>query len=52
MAVLDHGRLIAHGSPAEVLTPEMISNHWGVHAHTDVDEDGSVTVTVRRRQQA
>ena len=51
MAVLDHGRLITHGSPAEVLTPEMISNHWGVHAHTEVD-GGSVTVTVRRRQQA
>ena len=51
MAVLDHGRLITHGSPAEVLTPEMIASHWGVHAHTEVD-GGSVTVTVRRRQQA
>lgn len=52
MAVLDGGRLVIHGTPAEVITPEIIARHWGVHADTDVDADGSVTVTVRRRQQA
>jgi iron complex transport system ATP-binding protein len=50
VAVLDDGHLITHGTPAEVLTPEIIANHWGVHAHSVVDEDGSVTVTVHRRQ--
>ena len=50
IAVLDGGRLITHGIPAEVITPGIIADHWGVHAHTKVDEDGSVTVTVRRRQ--
>ena len=50
IAVLDGGRLITHGTPAEVITPGIIADHWGVHAHTEVDEDGSVTVTVRRRQ--
>ncbi len=50
IAVLDGGRLIAHGTPAEVITPGIIADHWGVHARTEIDEDGSVTVTVRRRK--
>lgn len=51
IAVLSAGRLVAHGAPSCVLTPEIIGAHWGVDAVCDVDEDGSVIVTVRRRRE-
>lgn len=51
VAVMAEGRLVANGRPAEVLTPETIGAHWGVDATTDVDHDGAVTVTVRRRRE-
>ena len=51
VAVLADGGLVAHGSPRNVLTPEVIGAHWGVDATCDVDDDGSVTVTVRRRRE-
>lgn len=52
VAVLADGRLVAAGTPREVLTPDVIGAHWGVEASCDVDaEDGSVTVTVRRRKE-
>ncbi len=51
VAVLADGRLVADGTPAEVLTPQIIGAHWGVDATTEVDEDGAVTVTVRRRRE-
>ena len=51
VAVLADGRLVTDGTPREVLTPEVIGAHWGVDATCDVDDDGSVTVTVRRRRE-
>jgi iron complex transport system ATP-binding protein len=50
LAVLHEGRLVAHGSPAEVLTPEGIGRWWGVEASCTVDGEGRVDVTVRRRR--
>ena len=50
IAVLDAGRLVADGRPAEILTPELIARHWGVDARTEVDDEGAVTVTVHRRR--
>jgi len=49
LAVLHEGRLVAHGSPAEVLTPEAIGRWWGVEADVSADPIGRVSVTVRRR---
>ncbi len=51
VAVLAGGRLVAAGAPSHVLTPEVIGTHWGVEATCDVDDDGAVTVTVRRRRE-
>jgi len=51
VAVLAEGRLVDAGAPRDVLTPELIGRHWGVHASCDVDDDGAVTVTVRRRRE-
>lgn len=51
LAVLADGRLVAAGTPAEVLTPERLARHWGVDATCTVDPDGSVSVTVRRRRE-
>ena len=50
IAVLDAGRLVADGRPAEILTSELIARHWGVDARTEVDDEGAVTVTVHRRR--
>ena len=52
IAVLDTGQLVADGRPAEILTPKLIARHWGVDARTEVDPEGAVTVTVRRRRPA
>ena len=49
LAVLSEGRLVAAGTPAEVLNPATIGRWWGVDATTAVDADGRVDVTVRRR---
>lgn len=51
VAVMADGRLVADGTPEDVLTPDVIGTHWGVDATCDVDDDGSVTVTVRRRKE-
>ena len=50
LAVLHEGRLVAHGAPAEVLTPDTVGRWWGVEATTTVDGDGRVDVTVHRRR--
>jgi len=49
IAVMDSGRLVEHGTPETVLTPELISRHWGVDVRTEVHDDSSVSVSVRRR---
>jgi iron complex transport system ATP-binding protein len=51
VAVLADGRLVDAGAPRDVLTPGLIGRHWGVQATCDVDDDGAVTVTVRRRRE-
>ncbi len=51
IAVLAGGRLVAHGAPADVLTPELVGEHWGVDAVCEVDDEGAVVVTVRRRRE-
>ncbi len=51
VAVLGEGRVVAHGAPAEVLTPGTIARNWGVDASTEVDAEGRVGVTVRRRRE-
>jgi iron complex transport system ATP-binding protein len=51
VAAMADGRLVAHGTPSDVLTPDVIGAHWGVDATCDVDDDGAVTVTVRRRRE-
>lgn len=50
LAVLHEGRLVAEGTPAEVLTSERIGRWWGVSADVELDESGRVSVTVRRRE--
>jgi iron complex transport system ATP-binding protein len=52
LAVLHEGRLVAEGTPAEVLTGERIGRWWGVDADVETDVAGRVSVTVRRRQRA
>ena len=37
--VLDEGRVVASGSPAEVLTPELVAEVFGVHAHVVTHPD-------------
>jgi iron complex transport system ATP-binding protein len=49
VAVLHEGRVVAHGAPAEVLTPDHIGRWWGVEVSTEADAGGRVSVTVRRR---
>jgi len=49
LAVLHEGRLVAEGTPAEVLTTTTIGRWWGVSADVEVDAIGRVSVTVRRR---
>lgn len=51
VAIMAGGRLVATGAPADVLTPEAIGAHWGVHVSCDVDAGGAVTVTVHRRRE-
>jgi iron complex transport system ATP-binding protein len=50
LAVLHEGRLVAEGTPAEVLTSERIGRWWGVSADVGTDATGRVSVTVRRRR--
>ena len=49
IAIMDSGRLVAHGTPETILTPELISRHWGVDVRTEVHDDATVSVSVRRR---
>lgn len=52
VAVLAEGRLVATGTPTDVLCAETIGRWWGVEATTDVEVDGRVSITVRRRSPA
>jgi len=50
VAVMATGRVVAVGTAAQVLTPELIACHWGVKASVAVDDHGGVTVTTLRRR--
>jgi iron complex transport system ATP-binding protein len=50
VALLARGRIVADGAPADVLTPRLIGEHYGVEVDVALDE-GGVTVTVRRRRE-
>jgi len=52
LAVLHDGRIVAHGTPVEVLTEGNVGRWWGVAATTEVDAGGRISVTVRRRRPA
>lgn len=52
LAVLDKGRLVALGKPAEVLTPERLLSTFGVHAHYLIDPfDGARILRFRTPEQ-
>ena len=51
VAVMAGGRVVAVGSPRDVLTPELIGRHWGVDVTVTVDDSGAVSVAVQRRQE-
>ena len=40
LAVLDHGRLVAFGPPAEVLTPDRLRDTWGVRGRLESRDGG------------
>lgn len=45
VVVLNNGKVVAGGSPKEVLTCEMIESVYGVHACVNADNDGFVRIT-------
>jgi iron complex transport system ATP-binding protein len=51
LALLDGGRLVAHGRPAEVLTEQLIARHYRAHVHV-VDLDGAPVVLPARARAA
>jgi iron complex transport system ATP-binding protein len=50
LALLDAGRLICHGPPAEVLTQELIGRHY--RANVEVVEADGVAVVLPVRSKA
>ncbi|MDO8362555.1 MAG: ABC transporter ATP-binding protein [Actinomycetota bacterium] len=49
LALLHEGRLVAEGSPAQVLRPEILSEFYGVSVRVHYDDDGTVVVVPNRR---
>jgi iron complex transport system ATP-binding protein len=47
LALISHGRLIAEGDPADVLTEETILTHYGAAVRITHDADGIVVAPVR-----
>ncbi len=52
LVLLDGGRVVADGAPAEVLTEQRLARHYGAHAQVDVGPDGVRVHPVRRRTTA
>jgi iron complex transport system ATP-binding protein len=49
LALLHEGHLVAEGSPAQVLRPEILSEFYGVSVRVHYDDDGTVVVVPNRR---
>jgi iron complex transport system ATP-binding protein len=47
LALLDHGRLVAHGRPAEVLTEQRIERHYRARVRVTTVDDALVVVPAR-----
>ena len=52
LALLHEGRLVAEGSPAEVLRAEILSEFYGVSVRVHYEDDGTAIVIPNRRQRA
>ena len=50
MVLLDDGRVIATGTPREVLTEELLAKHYRVRVKVIVGEHGPLVVPVRKKQ--
>lgn len=48
VAVVDAGRLVAHGTPEDVLTPELVEATYGIAVHVVRTPDGHLSVVPRR----
>jgi len=48
LVLLERGRVAAHGTPAEVLTPARIASVYGVEARVGTDEDGRLLLSLVR----
>lgn len=48
LVMLDHGRLVAEGTPSEVLTEQRLAEHYGVRARIVHDPEAGVLVLPRR----
>jgi iron complex transport system ATP-binding protein len=48
LVLLERGRVAAHGTPAQVLTPERIASVYGVEARVATDEDGRLMLSLVR----
>lgn len=49
LVLLDGGRIVAEGSPGEVLTEQTLRAHYGVGIKVVEDEDGPIVVPLRKR---
>ena len=52
LALLHEGRLVAEGSPAEVLRAEILSEFYGVSVRVHYEDDGTAIVIPNRRARA
>jgi iron complex transport system ATP-binding protein len=50
LALLHEGRLVALGSPVEVLRPEILSEFYGVSVRIHEEDDGTVVVVPNRQR--
>lgn len=48
LVLMHHGKLIAVGEPAEVLTPENLAEVYGIYAHVDCRDEGVVIIPIKR----
>jgi iron complex transport system ATP-binding protein len=48
LILLSHGKVVADGMPAEVLTEDILTAHYGADLRVFADADGPVVVPVRR----